>query len=59
MQVFIRDGRHVVVEAEADSTVAALKAAYMQRAYGTGLYDALVSFGVCLILHQRRSAAWP
>jgi hypothetical protein len=42
MQVFIRDGRHVVVEAEADSTVAALKAAYMQRAYGTGLYDALV-----------------
>jgi hypothetical protein len=42
MQLFIRDGRHIVVEAEADSTVAAVKAAYMLKAYGTGLYDALV-----------------
>lgn len=37
MQIFVRDGRHVAVEAEVDSTVADVKAAYLQKACG-GLF---------------------
>lgn len=42
MQLFIRDGRHVVVEAEASSTVADVKAAYLLKAYGATLCSPMV-----------------
>jgi hypothetical protein len=34
MQLFIRDGRHVVLQAAPDSSVADVKAAYMAKAFG-------------------------
>lgn len=34
MQLFIRDGRHLVLHAEQSSTVADVKAAFMLKAYG-------------------------
>lgn len=43
MQVLVRDGRCVAVDADVDSTVADVKAAYMLKAFGTALPDALVS----------------
>jgi hypothetical protein len=53
MQLFIRDGRHVVVEAEASSTVADVKAAYLLKAYGATLCSPMVSVQTCL-----ERAAW-
>jgi hypothetical protein len=53
MQLFIRDGRHVVVEAEASSTVADVKAAYLLKAYGATLCSPMVSIQTCL-----ERAAW-
>jgi len=46
MQVFVREGRHVAVEAEVDSTVADVKAAYLQKACG-GLHSDIVSTERC------------